>query len=219
MLRLDSVAISPKSAWQNAKSSANKITPLITLDTHIAAGEVLTLMGPSGCGKSTLLHFITGFLPDYFVAEGHIWLHQQNITSLPAHQRGIGILYQESLLFEHLTVAENIAFAWALPTSQVNKREAIITQLAQVGLADFADRYPATLSGGQKMRVALLRTLAAQPKALLLDEPFSKLDLALRDTLREWLFQMISDYELPTLMVTHDKADAEAAGGLCIELM
>lgn len=192
--------------------------PLVELDTQIAAGEVLTLMGPSGCGKSTLLNYILGLLPSAFAAKGEIILNNLNISHLVPHKRELGILFQDALLFEHLSVGENILFGLKMKGTQSDKKTYVVNKLKEVGLADVYDRSPNTLSGGQKVRVALLRTLAARPKALLLDEPFSKLDSELREQMRIWLFSFVKNYQIPTLMVTHDLADANHAGGRIINL-
>lgn len=191
--------------------------PLVALDAHIAPGEVLSVMGPSGIGKSTLLAAITGTLPPGFRAEGRITLNGADITALPPQQRRIGILFQEELLFPHLSVGANLAFG--LPPSiksRTTRRARVHEALADIGLEDFAARDPATLSGGQKARVALMRMLLSQPRALLLDEAFSRLDTALRGQMRDLVFARAST--LPVLMVTHDIADAEAAGGRIVTL-
>jgi len=190
---------------------------LLRLNEHINGGEILTIMGPSGCGKSTLLNWITGSLAINFTATGNIILNNQNLTNVPAHLRQIGVLYQDALLFSHLSVAGNIAFA--MPKGDKKQRyEKIEIALEQLGLKGLADRHPDSLSGGQKSRVALLRLLLNKPKAILLDEPFSKLDLELRETTRHLVFKKISDYKLPAILVTHDHNDAIAAGGKIINL-
>jgi putative thiamine transport system ATP-binding protein len=142
------------------------------------------------------------------------------LTPLPPEARRVGILFQDDLLFPHLSVAGNLAFALPASVRPMAQRRARIEQaLADAGLAGFGDRDPATLSGGQRARVALLRTLLAQPRALLLDEPFSKLDAQLRDEVRRFVFEHARDSALPTVLVTHDEADAVAAGGAVIRLV
>ncbi|MEI8703939.1 ATP-binding cassette domain-containing protein [Pseudoalteromonas sp. B62] len=190
---------------------------LLSLNEQVNGGEILTIMGPSGSGKSSLLNWLTGTLPSSFKANGEVWLNGQNINNTPPHLRHIGVLYQDALLFSHLTVAGNIAFA--MPKGNKKQRiEKIEHALEQVGLKDMGNRHPDNLSGGQQARVALLRMLLSEPKAILLDEPFSKLDTQLRVDTRELVFSQIRDHKLPAIMVTHDHSDADAANGKLITL-
>lgn len=190
---------------------------LLSLNEQVKGGEILTIMGPSGSGKSSLLNWLTGTLPSGFNASGEVWLNGENINNLPAHLRHIGVLYQDALLFSHLSVSGNIAFA--MPKGNKKRRlEKIEHALEQVGLKGMANRHPDNLSGGQQARVALLRMLLSEPKAILLDEPFSKLDTQLRVDTRELVFSQIREHKLPAIMVTHDHSDAEAANGKLITL-
>ena len=189
---------------------------LVALDATIPPGEVLTVMGPSGSGKSTLLAGILGTLPRGFALSGRVILNGRDATRLPVQDRHIGILFQDDLLFPHLSVGGNLAFA--LPPGQGNRRARITEALAGAGLDGFADRDPATLSGGQRSRVALLRTLLAQPRALLLDEPFARLDMDLRQQIRDLVFSTARARGLPVVLVTHDPEDARAAGGPVVAL-
>lgn len=190
---------------------------LLSLNEQVNGGEILTIMGPSGSGKSSLLNWLTGTLPSSFKANGEVWLNGQNIDNTPPHLRHIGVLYQDALLFSHLTVAGNIAFA--MPKGNKKQRlEKIEHALEQVGLKDMGNRHPDNLSGGQQARVALLRMLLSEPKAILLDEPFSKLDTQLRVDTRELVFSQIRDHKLPAIMVTHDHSDTDAANGKLITL-
>ena len=204
---------------------------LLTLNATVLPGETLTVMGPSGSGKSSLLAYIGGFLSPAFEAEGEIILNGQKLNQLPAQQRHTGILFQDPLLFPHMSVGENLLFAlpasgptFALPASgraREQKFQRIIQAeeaLAEVDLAGFFSRDPATLSGGQKARVALVRVLLSKPSALLLDEPFSKLDAQLRDQIRKLVFNEARRQNLPTVLVSHDVADAKAANGEVINL-
>lgn len=189
------------------------------LDLSIAPGECLTVMGPSGCGKSTLLNFLAGTLDPVFAASGGVFVGDVDITALPPQHRRVGILFQDDLLFPHLSVGGNLAFA--LPPDERRpavRRQRVDEALADAGLPGFAERDPATLSGGQRARVSLMRTLLARPRALLLDEPFNKLDEQLRGEFRAFVFEHARDHALPTLMVTHDEADARAAGGRVVRL-
>jgi putative thiamine transport system ATP-binding protein len=192
---------------------------LLEVDARIAPGGVLTVMGPSGSGKSSLFNFIAGFLDPAFEATGRVLVDGRDVTALPAHERRIGLLFQDALLFPHMNVAGNLMFA--LPQSiapRGERRRRAEIALAEAGLDGFADRDPDTLSGGQKARVALMRTLLSEPRALLLDEPFSKLDADLRTQMRDIVFSTARRAALPVVLVTHDEADAEAAGGPVIRL-
>jgi putative thiamine transport system ATP-binding protein len=192
-------------------------TPLLALNETIKGGDVLTIMGPSGSGKSTLLNWLTGMLPKEFQADGQLYLNGANITKVASYQRNIGLLFQDALLFSHLSVAGNIAFA--MPKGDSKTRAIKISQaLSDVGLAGLESRQPESLSGGQQARVALLRVLLSQPKAILLDEPFSKLDSQLRQETRQLVFAQIRQHQLPVIMVTHDESDAIAANGKVLHL-
>ncbi|WP_334048010.1 ATP-binding cassette domain-containing protein [Alteromonas gracilis] len=195
--------------------------PLLQLSAEVAKGEVLTVMGPSGAGKSTLLQAVAGQLKAPFSIAGQIKINGVVINDMDAHLRKVGIMFQDALLFEHMTVGENIAFA--MPADrQKNKQmkcDAIIELLAAVDLDGIADRAVNTLSGGQQARVSLIRTLASQPDVVLLDEPFSKLDVALRGQIRSWTFSQLKARKIPAVLVTHDKDDALDAGGDIIELL
>lgn len=192
--------------------------PLIEIDTHVAPGSVLTIMGPSGVGKSTLLSAIIGTLPSAFALHGQVRLEGRDLLPLPPEERCVGILFQDALLFPHLSVGANLAFGLAQGGTRAERREQIDAALAEVGLEGFADRDPETLSGGQRARVALMRMLLSEPKALLLDEPFSGLDAALREQVRALVFDHARARALPVLMVTHDQEDADAAGGEVVRL-
>jgi putative thiamine transport system ATP-binding protein len=179
------------------------------LSATIEAGRVLAVMGPSGSGKSSLLAWVAGTLEPPFEARGTLRLDGEDLSSRPIQQRRIGLLFQDDLLFPHLSVLGNLLFA--LPTGpRATRRQAAEAALALAGLAGFGPRLPGSLSGGQRSRVSLLRALLAQPAALLLDEPFSKLDLALREQMREFTFATLADRRVPALLVTHDAADAPA---------
>lgn len=183
------------------------------LNLSVAPGEVFTLMGASGSGKSTLLNWIVGALDPVFSVQGELWLNGVRRDTLPIEARRIGILFQDDLLFPHLSVGQNLAFA--LPAriqGRAERRRVIESVLADVGLSGFHDRDPGTLSGGQKARISVLRALLAEPEALLLDEPFSKLDAVLRGQFRAFVYDRISQLGIPTLLVTHDPADIPPDG-------
>ena len=192
---------------------------MVALDAHVAPGEVLAVMGPSGSGKSTLLAVVIGSAPPDLEVLGRVRLAGHDVSGLPPQARRMGILFQDQLLFPHLSVGGNLAFG--LPPDLrrgTARREAVESALSEVGLAGFAVRDPATLSGGQRARVALMRTLLSQPRVLLLDEPFSGLDAALRGQIRELVFSLARERRLPVLLVTHDEGDARAAAGEIIRL-
>ena len=186
---------------------------ITSFSAQIAQGEVLTLMGASGSGKSTLLHWMIGALDPVFSAAGELILNGKRVDQMPTEQRCIGILFQDDLLFAHLSVGQNLAFALPSDTKgKLARRQAIEAQLAQIGLSGFYDRDPATLSGGQRARVSVLRALLAKPQALLLDEPFAKLDAVLREQFRVFVFDRVKALAIPTLLVTHDMADIPSQG-------
>lgn len=190
--------------------------PFLALSAAVAPGEILSVMGPSGAGKSTLLAAITGTLGRGFAQSGAVRLGGRDLTGLAPEARNLGLLFQDHLLFPHMSVAQNLAFGLAAGATE---REAQVAgALAQIALEGYGPRDPATLSGGQRARVALMRTLLARPDALLLDEPFSRLDAARRAQMRSLVFERARAAGLPVLMVTHDQADAEAAGGRILRL-
>ena len=184
---------------------------LARLSLTVPAGQVTTIMGPSGCGKSSVLLAIAGALPPAFTMTGRVLLNGTDLTPLPVHARRIGLLFQDDILFPHLSVAGNLGFG--LSRGVADRAGRIERTLADAGLAGMGARDPATLSGGQRARVALMRTLLSEPRALLLDEPFSRLDADLRAQMRDFVFAQAHAHALPVLMVTHDADDARAAGG------
>jgi len=188
------------------------------LSLTVSPGEVVTVMGPSGCGKSSLLSYICGTLPAGFEASGEVRLGGRRLDELPPERRGLGILFQDDLLFAHLSVGGNLGFALPKGLLKAERRARIEAALEEAGLGGMAERDPATLSGGQRARVALLRTLLSEPGALLLDEPFSRLDADLRSRIRSFVFEHTTRRNLPVLLVTHDEADADAAGGCRLRL-
>ncbi|MGL4312172.1 MAG: ATP-binding cassette domain-containing protein [Paracoccaceae bacterium] len=189
------------------------------LSLSISPGQVATVMGPSGAGKSTLLDAIGGHLAPGLRMSGTIGLNGRDLTTQPAEKRRIGILFQDALLFPHLSVGDNLAFGLRPGVKgRMARRAAVDAALDQAGLKGFYARDPATLSGGQKTRAALMRTLLAEPQALLLDEPFSRLDAGLRAGIRAFVLDHIRTRAIPALLVTHDGADAEAAGGQVVRI-
>ena len=203
--------------YENVRIALNG-RELLHVDAAVEPGGTLTIMGPSGSGKSSLLAYTGGFLHPVFEASGAVRLNGGDLTSLPAHARHTGILFQDPLLFPHMSVGGNLLFAVPQAVRGTERMARVEEALAHAELEGFADRDPATLSGGQKARVALMRVLLSEPRALLLDEPFSKLDTGLRGQVRRFVFAEAKRQNLPTVLVTHDEADAKAAGGQVIAL-
>jgi putative thiamine transport system ATP-binding protein len=178
------------------------------LSLHVPPGGAATVMGPSGCGKSSLLAAICGTLDPALAAAGRVLLDGVPLDGLPPERRRVGILFQDDLLFPHLSVGGNLAFGLPPGLTRAERRARIEQALAEAELPGFADRDPATLSGGQRARVALMRALLAEPRALLLDEPFGRLDAPLRARFRAFVLEHAAARGLPVLLVTHDPADA-----------
>lgn len=168
---------------------------------NIAAKERVVIVGPSGAGKSTLLSLIAGFI---FPNSGQIILNQQNVTSTLPGKRPVSMLFQNNNLFSHLTVEQNIALG-IKPTLKLSRTEqtTIDDILVRIGLEGFNQRYPEQLSGGQRQRVALARCLIQHRPILLLDEPFSALDQALRFEMLALINQVCSEFNLTLMMVSH----------------
>ena len=187
----------------------------LAVDLAVADGEVLAVLGPNGAGKSTLLRVLAGLLaPDggTVTVDGATW--DDGATHLPPHRRRLGVVFQDSLLFPHLSVGDNVAFG--LRTRGVRKapaRTAAAAWLTRVGLDGLDDRRPAELSGGQAQRAALARALVGAPALLLLDEPLSALDARTRLTVRAELRRHLAEFGGSTVLVTHDPVDAMALAG------
>ncbi len=179
---------------------------LQNLSLQAEAGELLALLGPSGCGKTTLLKTVAGILAPQC---GRIRLGREDITHLPPHRRGVVILFQDIRLFPHMTAAENVAFP--LRMRGVGRRarlEQAAKLLDRVRLPGYGARRVGSLSGGERQRVALARALAAEPRLLLLDEPFSALDENLREDMRELVLSLHREFRTTTVLVTHDRGEA-----------
>lgn len=176
------------------------------LRIEVPPGAVHTMMGDSGCGKSSLLAALCGTAPPAVTFDGEVRMGGERVDDLPTRKRGIVILFQDDLLFAHMTVRENLLFA--VPPGPRSLREAAVSQaLHDLELPGLADADPATLSGGQRSRVALMRALLARPRAVLLDEPFARLDAGLRGRMRDFVFGTIRARGIPALLVTHDAED------------
>ena len=188
-------------------------TLLKALSWSVPPGAVCTLMGSSGVGKSSLLGAIAGTLSIVsdgltpLIFEGSVYLDGERLDTRPAHERGIGLVTQDPLLFPHLTVAENLAFTINRHTPKAERTQQVKDALQAANLPAMGQADPSQLSGGERARIALMRALLAKPRALLLDEPFSKLDDSLRQQIREWFFRQVIQRGIPALLVTHDPAD------------
>jgi sulfate transport system ATP-binding protein len=176
----------------------------VTLD--VPEGSLTALLGPSGSGKSTMLRLIAGLEQ---ADTGRVFLEGRDVTGIPVQERGIGFVFQHYAAFKHMTVRDNIAFGLKIrktPRDQIRDRVKELIRLVQ--LQGMAHRYPSQLSGGQRQRMALARALAAEPKLLLLDEPFGALDATVRKELRTWLRHLHDEVNVTTIFVTHDQEEA-----------
>ena len=182
------------------------------LDLDVAPGEAVALMGPSGAGKSTLLACLAGFPGPAFKARGEVVLNDRRLDTLPPERRRLGLLFQDALLFPHMNVFDNLAFAVPRRCRGPGRRAAVEAALEAVGLEGLGSRRAHAISGGQRARAALMRTLLAEPEALLLDEPFAGLDRPRRADVRALVLDAARERGLPVLLVTHDPEDAAAAG-------
>lgn len=176
------------------------------VNLEVEPGTVTTVLGASGSGKTTLLRVLVGL---HTPTQGNIICAGHDVTHSPTHRRKLGLVPQNGALFPHLNVAENIAYG----LTGVRRRHAahhprVLEMLEMIGLEGYATRRPDQLSGGQQQRVALARALAPQPHAMLLDEPFSALDLELRQRLRTDFFCLVREHNLPTILITHDREEA-----------
>ena len=194
--------------WKPARGVSRSL--LRNLDLQVAAGETVAVLGPSGSGKSTLLKIIAGLeAPD----AGQEWLDGRDISALPPHRRQCGLLFQDFALFPHLNVQDNVAFGLieqGLRSAQArNQANALLDRF---GMQAHALARVWQLSGGEQQRVALARALITAPRILLLDEPFSALDAALRETLRAEFQQRIAQTGMAVVWVTHDEAEARSVG-------
>lgn len=184
---------------------SNKLI-LDKIQLEIGQGDLISLLGPSGCGKSTLLKTIAGLLTP---ENGDILMDRQNVIGLPSNKRGAVIVFQDLRLFPHMTIEENIAFPMKIKGIPKEERlEKARKLMSSVQLEGCQKRKLTEMSGGQLQRVALARALAADPKILLLDEPFSSLDNGLRQDMRQLVLKLHAEYNMTTILVTHDQQEA-----------
>jgi sulfate/thiosulfate transport system ATP-binding protein len=195
---------------QNVSKSFGTFKALDDVSLDIAHGELVALLSPSGGGKTTLLRIIAGL---EWADQGQVLFHGEDATDTHARDRKVGFVFQHYALFRHMTIFENVAFGLRVRPrgerpSEGKIREKVLGLLKLVQLDWLADRYPHQLSGGQRQRIALARSLAVEPKVLLLDEPFGALDAKVRKELRRWLRRLHDEVKATTVFVTHDQEEA-----------
>ena len=190
------------------KWNSPKEKPFIkNLNLKINNGNILCVFGKSGVGKSSLINVIAGTTEDNLLFEGEIILNGKILNNIAIEKRKIGLLLQDGALFPHLTVEQNIYFGMNRKLKSKEKLNVINENLKNANMEGFQNRYPYTLSGGQKARIACLRAILSEPKALLLDEPFSSLDPEHRNTFRKFVIDKVRESKIPCLLVTHDETD------------
>ena len=190
-----------------AKTYPDGTRGLLPVDLEIEAGEVVALLGPSGCGKTTLLRLLAGL--ETANPGGRILFGQQDVTTLPAEKRGIGMVFQSYALFPQMTVEGNIGYGLKIKGASSREcREAVGTLIDLVRLNGLENKRPSELSGGQRQRVALARAVAVQPRVLLLDEPMAALDAKLKESLRNELAELLRRLGITAVHVTHDQQEA-----------
>ena len=188
-------------------NSPTEKTLLKNLSIKIENSEILCVFGESGVGKSSLINVISGVNEENLKIEGEIKLNGIKLNNIPIEKRKIGLLLQDGTLFPHLTVEQNLLFGMNKSLNKKEKSSLILNYLDKANMSGFQDRYPNTLSGGQKARVACLRAILSEPNALLLDEPFSSLDPSQRNSFREFVVKQVKRANIPCLLVTHDEGD------------
>ena len=182
-------------------------TLIKNLSIKIENSEILCVFGESGVGKSSLINVISGVNEENLKIEGEIKLNGVILNNIPTEKRKIGLLLQDGTLFPHLTVEQNLLFGMNKSLNKKEKNSLILNYLDKANMSGFQDRYPNTLSGGQKARIACLRAILSEPNALLLDEPFSSLDPSQRNSFREFVVKQVKRANIPCLLVTHDEGD------------
>ena len=188
-------------------NSPTEKTLIKNLSIKIENSEILCVFGESGVGKSSLINVISGVNEENLNIEGEIKLNGIKLNNIATEKRKIGLLLQDGTLFPHLTVEQNLLFGMNKSLNKKEKKSLILNYLDKANMSGFQDRYPNTLSGGQKARIACLRAILSEPNALLLDEPFSSLDPSQRNSFREFVVKQVRRANIPCLLVTHDEGD------------
>lgn len=191
------------------KYDNSKELVLDNLSLDVKKGERMAIIGASGCGKSTILRIIAGLETPQ---AGDVYINDERMNGTPTEARNIGFMFQEYALFPHMTVYQNIKYG----LKQDNGKVAEIAEV--VGIEEYLERYPHELSGGQRQRVALARSVVYEPSVLLLDEPFSNLDTELKDHIRLDLLEILKKLQITTILVTHDKEDANVLADKVVSL-
>jgi ABC-type Fe3+/spermidine/putrescine transport system ATPase subunit len=210
MLELRSVC----KTWQPRRGETRQL--LRDVNLRVQPGQTVAILGPSGSGKSTLLKIVAGLEP---MDSGSVWLDGKDVSPVPPEQRHFALMFQDFALFPHLNVQDNVAFGLVeqrLPKAAA--RAQALAMLERFGMQAFARSRVWQLSGGEQQRVALARALITRPRVLLLDEPFSALDAALRVQLREEFRSHIAESQMVVLWVTHDEAEARAMGAVGLRM-
>ncbi len=200
----------------NLRVAFNGNVVLNDVSLNVAPGEIVAVLGPSGSGKSTLLRVIAGLVSP---ATGAVVIDDVDVTSTPTHKRGVGLVFQNNQLFPHMNVEDNVGYGLKIARVAASaRRERVQMLLALVGMATHARRDPSTLSGGEAARIALARSLAPQPRVLLLDEPLAGLDHYLRYSLADELRRVIRESGTTAIVVTHDPDEAQRIADRVVHL-
>jgi iron(III) transport system ATP-binding protein len=210
--RRAAAAFAASLSFRNIEMKYGDFTALHDVSLDIAAGEVVCLLGPSGCGKTSLLRLASGIERP---SAGEVLLNNRVVAGagifIPPEKRNVGLMFQDFALFPHLTILENVCFGLHFMPKETARQEAMMA-LARVGLDNYANEHPHTLSGGQQQRVALARALVPRPSIILMDEPFSGLDVQLRETIRSETLALLRETRSTCLLVTHDPDEAMQLG-------
>lgn len=197
---------------EDVRRTYGDATALNGVSLDVAPGEIVCLLGPSGCGKTTMLRVVSGIERP---SSGRVLINGSEVAGpnryVPPEDRSIGLMFQDFALFPHLNILDNVAFGLRSLAPDVREKSARAI-LDRVGLAGFADAYPSTLSGGQQQRVALARAIVPRPAVMLMDEPFSGLDIQLRDAMQEETLALLRETRATSLIVTHNPEEAMRLG-------